>query len=70
MSNEVIKGAAELTCNLTLKEAQIFWFTLSQKTTPYLYAQIGVRNLILTMTECHGGKPHTTIADQLPFLQQ
>jgi hypothetical protein len=34
MSDEVIKGAAELTCNLTLKEAQICTFTGSQKTDP------------------------------------
>ncbi|WP_218574356.1 hypothetical protein, partial [Pseudomonas sp. PB120] len=33
------------------------------KTKPQLLAQLGFRNLILTMTYSHMGKPHTTIGD-------
>ena len=33
------------------------------KTKPQLHAQLGFRNLILTMTYSHMGKPHTTIGD-------
>ncbi|RXU58431.1 hypothetical protein CW358_30835 [Pseudomonas protegens] len=35
----------------------------STKTKPQLLAQLGFRNLILTMTYSHMGKPHTTIGD-------
>jgi hypothetical protein len=33
------------------------------KTKPQLLSQLGFRNLILTMTYSHMGKPHTTIGD-------
>ncbi|WP_218276233.1 hypothetical protein, partial [Pseudomonas sp. MPR-LB5] len=33
------------------------------KTKPHLLSQMGFRNLILTMTYSHMGKPHTTIGD-------
>ncbi|RAI68643.1 hypothetical protein DOZ69_03440 [Pseudomonas fluorescens] len=35
----------------------------STKTKPQLLSQLGFRNLILTMTYSHMGKPHTTIGD-------
>ena len=35
----------------------------SPKTKPHLLSQMGFRNLILTMTYSHMGKPHTTIGD-------
>ena len=35
----------------------------SGKTKPQLLSQLGFRNLILTMTYSHMGKPHTTIGD-------
>jgi hypothetical protein len=35
----------------------------ADKTKPQLLSQLGFRNLILTMTYSHMGKPHTTIGD-------
>ncbi|MBN0978915.1 hypothetical protein JV174_16965, partial [Pseudomonas sp. SDM007_2] len=36
---------------------------LPPKTKPQMLSQLGFRNLILTMTYSHMGKPHTTIGD-------
>jgi hypothetical protein len=39
------------------------WLLCGAKTKPQLLSQLGFRNLILTMTYSHMGKPHTTIGD-------
>ncbi|MBO0493737.1 hypothetical protein, partial [Pseudomonas sp. Marseille-Q1929] len=50
--------------NGRLKEHVDPWQTFfAPKTKPHLLSQMGFRNLILTMTYSHMGKPHTTIGD-------
>ncbi|MGU9858679.1 hypothetical protein, partial [Pseudomonas sp. LF245] len=50
--------------NGMLEEHVDAWLTfLAPKTKPHLLSQMGFRNLILTMTYSHMGKPHTTIGD-------
>ncbi len=52
--------------NLNLRVNPIFkrWPNFpAGKTKPQLLSQLGFRNLILTMTYSHMGKPHTTIGD-------
>ncbi|MGC5704463.1 hypothetical protein J4P02_30105, partial [Pseudomonas sp. NFXW11] len=60
-TSAIVRNAHETRCNPT--SAPVPGFFHRAKTKPQLLSQLGFRNLILTMTYSHMGKPHTTIGD-------